>query len=153
MLIGLPIHPILARPSVTINPTCGPEPGFNILISASGFSPNSKIGWKLVGSDNTIPANGYFVTDNTGAFIGFRAADNLKIDHYKIYVASLDEKFDIGTAPAVDDLSVPCGGSSNQIVPIQENSVSNESSMNASVIGDKTGNVTGGESSESERDQ
>jgi len=142
LLIGLSTHPILARPSVSINPTCGPEPGFNILISASGFSPNSKIGWKLVGSDNTIPANGYFVTDNTGSFTGFRTADNLKNDHYKIYVAGLDEKFDIGTAPAVGDLSVPCGGPSNRILSVQENFVPKESSKNVSVTRIMSGNAT-----------
>ncbi len=41
-LVSMMILPSLAEPAVVISPTCGPhEPGFNIVINANGFKPNS----------------------------------------------------------------------------------------------------------------
>src|ERR1051325_4215451 len=75
-----------AEPKVDISPTCGPtEPGFNIVINANGFKPNSTVAYKFVDSDSKIPLYGYFDTNSTGGFNDVTFADDLKAGHYKLY--------------------------------------------------------------------
>ena len=41
-LTSISILTVFAEPKVDISPTCGPhEPGFNIVMNANGFMPNS----------------------------------------------------------------------------------------------------------------
>ncbi|MDW0221443.1 MAG: hypothetical protein QOG24_11075, partial [Nitrososphaeraceae archaeon] len=66
---GILVLNVFAEPKVDISPTCGPaEPGFNIVINANGFKPNSTVAYKFVGNDSKIPLYGYFETNNTGGF-------------------------------------------------------------------------------------
>ena len=101
-----------AKPAVDIFPTCGPhEPGFNIVINANGFAPNSTVAWKFVGSDSKIPLFGYFETNTTGEFNDVTFADDLKEDHYKLYFAddaNNDRAFDIGAKRIYANVTIPC---------------------------------------------
>ena len=101
-----------AKPAVDLSPTCGPaEPGFNIVINANGFAPNSNVAWKFVGSDSKIPLYGYFETNSTGGFNDVTFADDLKPDHYKMYFANdvnSDGTFDIVAARVYAKLTVLC---------------------------------------------
>ena len=46
--------PVFGVPLVQVSPTCGPaDPGFNMVINANGFAPNSNVNWKLVNSKIT----------------------------------------------------------------------------------------------------
>ena len=102
-----------AEPMVDISPTCGPhEPGFNIVINANGFAPNSTVAWKFVGSDSRIPLYGYFETNSTGGFNDVTFADDLMEDHYKMYFAddaNGDGTFDIGAKRIYANVTIPCG--------------------------------------------
>jgi hypothetical protein len=106
------ISPILAEPAVDISPTCGPsEPGFNIVINANGFLPNSTVGYKFVTSDSKIPLYGYFETNQTGGFNDVTFADDLKPGKYKLYFADdadADGAFDIGAKRVYANISLPC---------------------------------------------
>jgi hypothetical protein len=101
-----------AEPMVDISPTCGPhEPGFNIVINANGFLPNSTVSWKFVGSDSKIPLYGYFETNSTGGFNDVTFADDLKEDNYKMYFANDDNNdgvFDIGAKRVYANVTIPC---------------------------------------------
>lgn len=101
-----------AEPMVDISPTCGPhEPGFNIVINANGFAPNSTVAWKFVGSDSRIPLYGYFETNSTGGFNDVTFADDLIEDHYKMYFANDangDGTFDIGAKRIYANVTIPC---------------------------------------------
>ncbi len=101
-----------ATPTVEISPSCGPaDPGFNIVINANGFAPNSTVAYKLVGSDSKIPLYSYFDTNNTGGFNEVTFADDLKEGHYKMYFAddtNNDGTFDIGAPRVYANLTLPC---------------------------------------------
>lgn len=101
-----------AEPMVDISPTCGPhEPGFNIVINANGFMPNSTVAYKFVGSDSKIPLYGYFETNQTGGFNDVTFADDLLPDKYKLYFAddaNSDGVFDIGAKKVYANVSIPC---------------------------------------------
>ena len=101
-----------AEPKVDISPTCGPhEPGFNIVINANGFKPNSTVAYKFVGSDSRIPLYGYFETNNTGGFNDVTFADDLVEDKYKLYFAddvNSDGVFDVGAKRVYANVSIPC---------------------------------------------
>lgn len=101
-----------AEPMVNISPTCGPhEPGFNIVINANGFAPNSTVAWKMVNSNSTIPLYGYFETNNTGGFNDVTFADDLAEDHYKMYFGddtNNDGTFDIGAKRVYANVTIPC---------------------------------------------
>jgi hypothetical protein len=101
-----------AEPKVNISPTCGPaEPGFNIVINANGFKPNSSVAVKFVGSDSKIPLYTTFETNSTGGFNDVTFADDLKEDHYKLYLAddaNLDGTFDIGAKRVYANVTLPC---------------------------------------------
>ena len=103
---------VYGAPRVQISPTCGPaDPGFNIVINANGFSPNSNVNWKLVDSHSQIPLYGYFQTNGTGGFNDVTFADDLKSGSYKMYFgtdANNDNKFDTGAPTAVADVTIPC---------------------------------------------
>jgi hypothetical protein len=111
-LSSLGIMTVFAEPKVDISPTCGPhEPGFNIVINANGFMPNSTVAWKFVTSDSKIPLYGYFETNGTGGFNDITFADDLKPDHYKMYFAddaNNDNVFDIGAKRIYANVSIPC---------------------------------------------
>jgi hypothetical protein len=102
----------LAQPTVQISPVCGPaEPGFNIVINANGFKPNSTVAYKFVGSDSKIPLYGYFQSNSTGGFNDVTFADDLKNDHYKLYLAddaNDDGIFDIGAKRVYQNVTIPC---------------------------------------------
>lgn len=91
---------VFAEPKVDISPTQGPQcPGFNIVINANGFKPNSTVAVKFVGSDSKIPLYTSFDTNSTGGFNDVTFADDLKADHYKLYLAddsNNDGIFDMG---------------------------------------------------------
>jgi len=111
-LVSTMLFTALAKPAVDLSPTCGPhEPGFNIVINANGFSPDSTVAWKIVGSDSKIPLYGYFETNSTGGFNDVTFADDLKEDHYKMYFAddvNSDGTFDIGAAKVYANVTIPC---------------------------------------------
>jgi hypothetical protein len=111
-LASLSIMTIYAEPKVDISPTCGPhEPGFNIVINANGFMPNSTVAYKFVTSESKIPLYGYFETNSTGGFNDITFADDLKPDHYKLYFADdadNDNVFDIGAKRIYANVTIPC---------------------------------------------
>lgn len=103
---------IFAAPSVQVSPPCGPaDPGFNLVINANGFKPNSNVNWKLVSSNDQIPLYGYFQTNSTGGFNDVTYADDLKPDSYKMYFgtdSNNDNKFDAGTPTVYANVTIPC---------------------------------------------
>ena len=109
---GILVFNAFAEPKVDISPTCGPhEPGFNIVINANGFKPNSTVAYKFVGSDSMITLYGYFETNSTGGFNDVTFADDLKEDKYKLYFAddaNSDGAFDIGAKKIYANVSIPC---------------------------------------------
>lgn len=110
--ITVNINSTFAEPSVDISPTCGPaEPGFNIVINANGFMPNSTVAYKFVNSNSTIPLYGYFETNQTGGFNDVTFADDLLPGKYKLYFgddSNADGVFDIGAKRIYANLSLPC---------------------------------------------
>jgi hypothetical protein len=111
-LANISIMSVFAEPKVDISPTCGPhEPGFNIVINANGFMPNSTVAYKFVTSESKIPLYGYFETNSTGGFNDITFADDLKPDHYKLYFADdadNDNAFDIGSKRIYANVTIPC---------------------------------------------
>ena len=111
-LASTSIMNVYAEPKVDISPTCGPaEPGFNIVINANGFMPNSTVAYKFVDSDSKIPLYGYFETNSTGGFNDVTFADDLKDDNYKLYFAddsNNDNVFDIGAERIYANVTIPC---------------------------------------------
>jgi hypothetical protein len=109
---SISIMTVFAEPRVDISPTCGPhEPGFNIVINANGFLPNSTVAWKFVTPESKIPLYGYFETNSTGGFNDVTFADDLKPDHYKLYFAddaNNDNVFDIGSKRIYANVTIPC---------------------------------------------
>jgi hypothetical protein len=101
-----------AEPTVEISPTCGPhEPGFNIVINANGFAPDSNVAWKMVNSNSRIPLYGYFGTNSTGGFNDVTFADDLPEDKYKMYFGDdtdNDGTFDIGAKRVYANVTIPC---------------------------------------------
>jgi hypothetical protein len=122
-LAGISLLTAFAEPKVEISPTCGPaEPGFNIVMNANGFKPNSTVAYKFVGSDSKISLYGYFGTNSTGGFNDVTFADDLKEDHYKLYFAddaNDDGTFDIGAKRIYANVTIPC---ENQPEPVPSNS-------------------------------
>jgi hypothetical protein len=112
LLASLMLFSAYAEPKVDVSPTCGPhEPGFNIVINANGFLPNSTVSWKFVGSDSMIPLYGYFETNSSGGFNDVTFADDLKEDKYKLYFAddaNNDGVFDIGAKRVYANVTIPC---------------------------------------------
>jgi hypothetical protein len=104
--------PVFGVPIVQVSPTCGPaDPGFNMVINANGFAPNSNVNWKLVNSEAQIPLYGYFQTNSTGGFNDVTFADDLKADSYKMYFgtdANNDNKFDLGAPTTFANITIPC---------------------------------------------
>jgi hypothetical protein len=115
-LASISVMTVFAEPNVDISPTCGPaEPGFNIVINANGFKPNSIVAVKFVTSDNKIPLYTSFETNSTGGFNDVTFADDLKEDHYKLYFAddaNGDGTFDIGAKRIYANVSIPCESNS-----------------------------------------
>lgn len=109
---GILVFNAFAEPKVDISPTCGPhEPGFNIVMNANGFKPNSTVAYKFVGSDSKITLYGYFETNSSGGFNDVTFADDLKEDKYKLYFAddaNSDGAFDIGAKKIYANVSIPC---------------------------------------------
>ena len=109
---GVLVLNAFAEPNVDISPTCGPqEPGFNIVINANGFKPNSTVAYKFVDSASKIPLYGYFETNSTGGFNDVTFADDLREDKYKLYFAddaNSDGTFDIGAKKVYANVSIPC---------------------------------------------
>ena len=111
-LASISILTAFAEPKVDISPTCGPhEPGFNIVMNANGFKPNSTVSCKFVTSDSKIPLYGYYETNSTGGFNEVTFADDLKEDNYKLYFAddaNSDNVFDIGAKRIYANVTIPC---------------------------------------------
>lgn len=109
---GMIVLPAFAEPKVDISPTCGPhEPGFNIVINANGFTANSTVAVKFVGSDSKIPLYTHYETNSTGGFNEVTFADDLVEDNYKIYFAddtNNDNVFDIGAKRIYANVTIPC---------------------------------------------
>ena len=103
---------VFAEPKLEVSPTCGPaEPGFNIVINANGFKPNSTVAVKFVTSDSKIPLYTQFDTNSTGGFNDVTFADDLKEGHYKLYLgddANGDGTFDIGAKRIYANVTIPC---------------------------------------------
>lgn len=103
---------VFAEPKLEVSPTCGPaEPGFNIVINANGFKPNSTVAVKFVTSNSTIPLYTQFDTNSTGGFNDVKFADDLKEGHYKLYLgddANGDGTFDIGAKRIYANVTIPC---------------------------------------------
>jgi hypothetical protein len=111
-LASLILFRAYAEPKVDISPTCGPhEPGFNVVINANGFKPNSTVDVKFVASDSKIPLYTHFNTNSTGGFNDVTFADDLKEDHYKVYFGdddNGDNVFDPGAKRIYANLTIPC---------------------------------------------
>lgn len=111
-LASINILTVFAEPKVDISPTCGPhEPGFNIVMNANGFMPNSTVAYKFVTSESKIPLYGYFETNSTGGFNDVTFADDLKEGNYKLYFAddaNNDNVFDIGAKRIYANVTIPC---------------------------------------------
>lgn len=111
-LASLMLLTAFAEPKVDISPTCGPhEPGFNIVINANGFAPNSNVVWKMVNSASKILLQGYFGTNSTGGFNDITFADDLPEDKYKMYFGDdtdNDATFDIGAKRIYANVTIPC---------------------------------------------
>jgi hypothetical protein len=111
-LAGISLLTAFAEPKVDISPTCGPsEPGFNIVINANGFKPNSIVDVKFVGSDSKIPLYTKFETNSTGGFRDMTFADDLKEGKYKLYLgddSNDDQVFDIGAKRIYANITIPC---------------------------------------------
>ena len=111
-LASISIFTVFAEPKVDISPTCGPaEPGFNIVINANGFAPNSTVAVKFVTSDSKIPLYTQYDTNSTGGFNDVTFADDLKEGHYKLYLgddANGDGTFDIGAKRIYANVTIPC---------------------------------------------
>ena len=111
-LASISILTVFAETKVDISPTCGPhEPGFNIVMNANGFMPNSTVAWKFVDSDSKIPLYGYFETNSTGGFNDVTFADDLKEGNYKLYFgddANNDNVFDVGAKRIYANVTIPC---------------------------------------------
>ena len=103
---------VFAEPKVDISPNQGPQcPGFNIVINANGFKPNSTVAVKFVTSNSTIPLYTQFDTNSTGGFNDVTFADDLKEGHYKLYLgddANGDGTFDIGAKRIYANVTIPC---------------------------------------------
>lgn len=111
-LVSTSMMTAFAEPIIEVSPTCGPaEPGFNIVINANGFTPNSNVAVKFVGSDNKIPLYTKYETNSTGGFSEVTFADDLKNDNYKLYFAddtNDDNAFDIGAKRVYANVTIPC---------------------------------------------
>lgn len=111
-LASISILTVFAEPKVDISPTCGPhEPGFNIVMNANGFTPNSTVAYKFVTSESKIPLYGYFETNSTGGFNDVTFADDLKEGNYKLYFgddANNDNAFDVGAKRIYANVTIPC---------------------------------------------
>jgi hypothetical protein len=111
-IAGIFVSSAFAEQRVDVSPACGPaEPGFNVVINANGFKANSTVAYKFVGSDSKIPLYGYFETNSTGGFNDVTFADDLKEDHYKLYLAddaNDDGTFDIGAKRIYANVTIPC---------------------------------------------
>lgn len=112
LISSLMVFNAFAEPKVDISPTCGPhEPGFNIVINANGFKPNSTVAVKFVGSDSKIPLYTNFDTNSSGGFNDVTFADDLLPDKYKLYLgddSDADGVFDIGAKRIYANVSIPC---------------------------------------------
>jgi hypothetical protein len=99
-------------PKIFISPMCGPgEPGFNIVIDANGFDPNSNVDWKLIDSHSLIPVYGYYQTNSTGGFKDLAFVGAVKNGHYKLFVgedADNNKKFDIDGVTKYVNVNLPC---------------------------------------------
>lgn len=111
-LASISILTVFADPKVDISPTCGThEPGFNIVMNANGFMPNSTVAYKFVTSESKIPLYGYFETNSTGGFNDVTFADDLKEGNYKLYFgddANNDNVFDVGAKRIYANVTIPC---------------------------------------------
>lgn len=111
-LASISIMTAFAEPKVDISPTCGPhEPGFNLVINANGFMPNSTVSVKFVGSDSKIPLYTKYETNTTGGFNEVTFADDLKPDNYRLYLAddaNDDGAFDVGAKRVYVNITIPC---------------------------------------------
>jgi hypothetical protein len=111
-LMGILVPTAFAEPKVYISPTCGPsDPGFNIVMNANGFKPNSIVDVKFVSSDSKIPSYTKFETNSTGGFSDVTFADDLKEGKYKLYFAddsNDDGAFDIGAKRIYANITIPC---------------------------------------------
>ena len=111
-LASISILTVFAEPKVDISPTWGPhEPGFNIVMNANGFMPNSTVAYKFVTSESKIPLYGYFETNSTGGFNDVTFADDLKEGNYKLYFgddANNDNVFDVGAKRIYANVTIPC---------------------------------------------
>ena len=94
---------------VSISPSCGPKSGFNVLVKANGFKPNSIVAWKLVDSDGNAPLTGYFHTDDNGQVKDQTAIDDVAKGHYNLQFGedkNNDGQFDSDMSQS--DLTIPC---------------------------------------------
>lgn len=99
-------------PRVYIDPSCGPaSPGFNVVVNANGFRPNSNVNWKVIDSHQGIPLYGYFKTNSTGGFSDVTFMDDLQPDSYKLALGTddnNDNKFDVGQLIQFVNITIPC---------------------------------------------
>jgi hypothetical protein len=106
------LSPMGEQPIVSVDPPCGPgDPGFNVVVTANGFKPDSTVNWKLVNSQSQIPLYGDFNTNADGGFNDVTYLDDLKSDNYKMYFGTddnNDNKFDFGAPTAYVDIRIPC---------------------------------------------
>lgn len=111
--VQTPPEPVkISGPKVYVDRTCGPaSPGFNVVINANGFKPNSNVNWKLIDSHNGIPLYGYFKTNSTGGFNDVTFMDDLQQDNYKLAFGNddnNDNKFDAGSSIQFVNIEIPC---------------------------------------------
>ena len=111
-LANISVFTVFADPMMDISPTCGPsDPGFNIIINANGFAPNSTVAVKFVTSDSKIVLYTQYDTNSTGGFNDVTFADDLKEGNYKLYLGddtNSDGAIDIGAKRVYANVTIPC---------------------------------------------
>jgi hypothetical protein len=97
---------------LNISPTCGPV-GYNVVIDANGFAPNTNVAWKLVNSKDPskVPTYAYFMTNATGGLTEVTVFDDVPAGSYKLILfndMNNDGKPDPGATISYANVTMPC---------------------------------------------
>lgn len=110
IIIGNPIA--FGVQMLKISPTCGPV-GYNVVIDANGFAPNTNVAWKLVNSKDPskVPTYAYFLTNATGGLTEVTVFDDVPAGSYKLILfndVNNDGKPDPGATISYANVTMPC---------------------------------------------
>lgn len=104
--------PVFGVQMLKVSPTCGPV-GYNVVIDANGFAPNTNVAWKLVNSKDPskVPTYAYFLTNATGGLTEVTVFDDVPVGSYKLLLfndANNDGKPDPGATLSYANVTMPC---------------------------------------------